>query len=87
VTRNLVTAQLRGTELANDPLQRNGPLHGQTVIVDARADGGKGTSFADVSGEIALIQRGIEERTDKGGSVTFDSTGDVGIASGAIVNV
>ncbi|HVN44296.1 MAG TPA: filamentous hemagglutinin family protein [Steroidobacteraceae bacterium] len=87
VTRNLVTAQLRGTELADDPLQRNGPLHGQTVIVDARADGGKGTSFADVSGEIDLIPRSIQERTDKGGSVTFDSTGDVGIASGAIVNV
>jgi filamentous hemagglutinin len=87
VTRNLVTAELRGTELADSPVQRNGPLRGQTVIVDARADGGKGTPLANVSGEIALTQRDIYERTDQGGTVTFNSTGDIGIANGATVNV
>ncbi len=87
VTNNLVTVQLRGTELADDPLQRNGALRGQTVVVDARADGGNGTAFANVSGEIGLIQHNIFERTDKGGTVTFDSTGDIGIATGAVVNV
>jgi filamentous hemagglutinin family protein len=87
ITRNLVTAQLRANELADDPLQRNGPLHGQTVVVDARADGGAGTPLANVSGEIALTQRGILERTSNGGSATFDSLGDVVFAPGASINV
>ena len=87
ITNNLVTAQLRGTELADDPLQRNGPLYTQTVIVDARADGGKGTTLANVSGEIGLIQHNILERTDQGGTVKFDSSGDIGVATGAVVNV
>lgn len=87
VTRNLVTVELRGTELADSPVQRNGPLRGQTVIVDARADGGMGTPLANVSGEIALTQRDIYERTDQGGTVTFNSAGDIGIANGATINV
>jgi filamentous hemagglutinin family protein len=87
VTRNLVTVQLRGTELADSPVQRDGPLRGQTVIVDARADGGNGTPLANVSGEIALTQRGINERLDQGGTATFSSTGDIGVANGATINV
>ena len=83
VTRNLVSVQLRGSELADSPLQRNGPLRGQTVVVDARV----GTPLADVSGDIALIQRGVLERTSKGGSVVLDSSGDVVVASGATINV
>ena len=83
VTRNLVAVQLRGSELADDPLQRNGPLRGDTVIVDATV----GTPFADVSGDIALIQRGVLERTATGGSITLDSAGDVVVASGATLNV
>ena len=83
VTRNLVTVTLRGTELADDPLQRNGPLRGETVVVDARV----GTPLANVSGEIGLIQRGVLERTSTGGSINLDSGGDVVIASGAELNV
>ena len=87
VTRNLVSVQLRATELADSPLQRDGALRGQTVVVDARADGGNGTPLANVSGELGLIQRGILERTDQGGSVVFNSGGDVAVATGATVNV
>jgi filamentous hemagglutinin family protein len=87
VTRNLVTAQLRGNELAGNPQQRDGKLRGQTVVVDARADGGLGTKVADLSGEIALTQRDILERTSQGGSAVFDSTGDVVLAQGARVDV
>jgi filamentous hemagglutinin family protein len=83
VTRNLVTVQLRGSELADDPLQRDGALRGQTVVVDARV----GTPLADVSGELALIQRGILERTSTGGSVVLDSGGDVVVEPGALINV
>lgn len=87
VTRNLVSVDLRSNELADDPLQRNGPIRGKTVVVDARADNGKGTSFANVQGSIDLIQRGILERTSRGGSASFKSDGDVSIASGATINV
>jgi len=34
VTENVVPAQLLGAELANSPIQRNGPLRGQTVYID-----------------------------------------------------
>lgn len=83
VTSNLVSVQLRGSELADSPLQRNGPLRGQTVIVDARV----GTPLADVSGDIALIPRSVLQRTTSGGSITLDSTGDVVVANGATLNV
>jgi filamentous hemagglutinin family protein len=87
VTRNLISVELRGTELADSPIQRNGPLRGTTVIVDARADNGNGTPLANVSGEIALTERGIDERLDQGGTATFSTTGDIGIATGATINV
>jgi hypothetical protein len=87
VTRNLVSVELRANEFADDPLQRNGPLRGKTVVVDARADNGAGTNLASVSGAIGLIPRGILERTSQGGSAVFDSKGDISIASGATVNV
>jgi filamentous hemagglutinin family protein len=83
VTRNLVTVQLRANELADSPLQRDGPLRGATVVVDARV----GTPLANVSGEIALTQRGVLERTSNGGTATFDSLGDVVLAPGATINV
>jgi filamentous hemagglutinin len=83
VTQNLVSVQLRGSELADSPLQRDGALRGQTVIVDARV----GTPLADVSGDIALIQRGVLQRTTAGGSITLDSGGDVVVANGATLNV
>ncbi len=83
VTSNLISVQLRGSELADSPLQRNGALRGQTVIVDARV----GTPLADVSGDIALIQRNVLQRTSAGGSITLDSGGDVVVAGGAKLNV
>jgi len=83
VTRNLVAVDLRANELADDPLQRNGPLHGQTVVIDARV----GTPIANVSGAIAGIGRTVAERLATGGTATFSSDGDVVVASGATINV
>ncbi len=82
-SRNLVQAQLRGTELANSPLQRNGFLYGKTVTVDIR----KGTPVADVSGYISQISHGINELTAVGGSVTMKSEGDVVLRQGSSINV
>jgi filamentous hemagglutinin family protein len=94
VTDNVIAVQLRATELADSPLQRNGPLHGQTVSVDVRAHGTnaddttwQGTPLANVSGEIAAIQRNVAERNLTGGTITLNSQGDAIVAPGAVLNL
>ena len=84
---NLLTLQLRGDELENDPTQRGGVLQGQTVTVDIRADGGLGTPLANISAEIADMPQNIAQRTEAGGTATFRSEGDVVMGSGVTVNV
>jgi filamentous hemagglutinin family protein len=87
VSSNIITAQLRGSELENYPLQRNGALRGQTVYFDVRADGGKGTTIANVQGEIDAIERTVAERSTVGGSVHIESEGDAVVAPAATINV
>jgi filamentous hemagglutinin family protein len=87
MSANIVSAQLRGTELANFPQQRDGALRGQTVYVDVRADGGLGTTIADVSGEIEATPRSVGQRTAAGGTVHIQSQGDAVLAPGSVVNV
>jgi filamentous hemagglutinin len=94
VSSNIISAQLRGTELADSPLQQNGPLHGQTVYFDIRdhgtyADGTswQGTPLANVSGEIAAIQRNVAERNLTGGTITLQSQGDVIVSPGSTLNI
>ena len=84
---NLVTVQLRSNEFADDPTQRNGALRGQTVTVDMRADGGLGTPIADVASAIAAVGQNVAQRTETGGTATFQSTGDVVFNPGASINV
>jgi filamentous hemagglutinin len=85
VSANLVSAQLRSSELADDPTQRNGALHGLTVYVDAR--NAPSPSLADVSGEIAAVPQTIAQLTETGGKAVFESEGDAVLARGASVNV
>jgi filamentous hemagglutinin len=87
MSANLVTVQLRSNEFADDPTQRNGALRGLTVVVDARADGGLGTPIADVTAAIAAVGQNISQRTETGGTVTFQSEGDVVFNPGASINV
>ncbi len=83
VERNIIEAELRGNELKDSPLQRDGILAGQKVLIDIRA----GTPLADVSGYIAGVQRGIGEKSAAGGNVTFRSEGDVILRQGSAVDV
>ena len=93
VAANLVTAQLRANEFADDPTQRNGNLRGLTVVVDGRVDGGNGTAngtptaFANLSGSIAAIPRNIAQRTAAGGNVAIAAEGAVAIETGSSINV
>ena len=85
VTANLVEAQLRSSELADDPTQRNGPLHGLTVYFDARDP--PPAQLADLSGELAGVPQTIQQRTESGGHAILQSEGDAVFASGASMNV
>lgn len=92
--RNVVTAELRGNELADSPAQRDGSLRGETVYVDSRTTGTRedgsewqGTPLGDVSGQISLVERNVQERNLRGGTVVFESQGDVIVASGATIDI
>jgi len=89
---NLLTVQLRSNELADDPTQRGGalqstPANTVTVTVDMRADNGAGSPIADLQPAIAAVGQNIAQRTETGGTATFQSEGDVVLSSGATVNV
>ena len=93
VAQNIIPVQLRGAELANSPLQRNGALRGQTVTVDIRQDivyNGqvyKGTPIGDVSGYANLIPHTVGELTTAGGTVSMNAGGSVVMQAGAKVDV
>jgi filamentous hemagglutinin family protein len=93
VSRNVVSVELRGTELADSPFQRNGVLRGKTIQVDMRNVGqwqGKswvGTPLADASGYVGLIQRRVGELTTAGGSVVLRAGGSVVMQPGSSVDV
>ena len=93
VTQNIVSVELRGTELANSPLQRNGALRGKTVKIDIRQSGvynGQtwvGTPLADASGYVGLIERSVGQLTTAGGSVSINAGNSVVMQAGSKINV
>jgi len=94
VTEDIVSAQLLGTELADSPLQQNGPLRGQTIDINLLEDGISsdgtawiGTPLADVSGYVNLVEHNVGELTTAGGSVAINAGGSVNFQSGSTVNV
>jgi len=93
VSENIVSAQLRGAELQNSPLQRNGILRGQTVHVDIRQTGiyngnaWVGTPLADVSGYASLVDHTVAELTTDGGTISLTAGNSVVMQRGSTVNV
>ncbi|MFZ4716562.1 MAG: filamentous hemagglutinin N-terminal domain-containing protein, partial [Chthoniobacterales bacterium] len=92
VERNYVTYELRGPELADSPLLRNGPLRGDKITVDIRISGvtdgtpWTGTPIADASGYAALIGRGIGELTADGGSIEIRAGEKVDLQTGSVLD-
>jgi filamentous hemagglutinin family protein len=86
VSANLLAIQLRANELADDPTQRNGPLRGQTVYVDARV-GSPLISQSALQAAIGTVGQSVAQRTESGGTANFQSEGDVVIQAGASINV
>ena len=93
VTQNIVSVQLRGTELADSPVQKGGVLQGATVQVDVTDTGtynGQpwvGTPLAITTGYINLIPRTVGELTTNGGTVTLNAGGAVVEQAGSTLNV
>jgi filamentous hemagglutinin family protein len=93
VAQNIISVDLRAAELANSPLQRNGPLRSQSVQIDVRDAGiyegtmWLGTPLADVAGFANLIQRGIGQLTTAGGSVTISAGASTVMQAGSKIDV
>lgn len=84
VARNILTVQLRGSQLADSPVQRTDRfLWGKDVLIDIR----NGTPLANYAADEAGIGRTAAELTSAGGTVKLISTGDVVMKSGATVNL
>jgi len=81
--RNVVAAELRGNELRDSPLQRNGVLRNKTVYVDVR----KGTPLGDISTAVQRIGRSIAERSTTGGTVSLEARGAVVVNPGAVIDI
>ena len=92
-SQNIISVNLRGAELANSPLQREGNLRNLTVLVDIRNAGiyqGNdwiGTPLADISGFANLIQRNVGQLSVAGGSVNITAGGSVVVREGSLINV
>ena len=92
VEQNIVDVELRGAQLADSPLQRNGFLRGQTIQVDIRDSGtfnGKawvGTPLADASGYIGLIQRDVAQLTTDAGQITLNAGGSILMQPGSRID-
>lgn len=89
----LLEVELRGSELADSPVQRDDVLRGETIVVDIRKQGtlnGEdwvGSPLADVSGYLGLIERTVAELTLAGGEVNLNAGGAIVMREGATVDV
>ena len=93
VSENVLSLTLRGPELADSPLQRNGALRGKAIEVDVRQSGvfnGRawaGTPLGDTSGYVALIDRTVGELSTDGGTVQIQAGQSVVLQRGSTIDV
>jgi filamentous hemagglutinin len=83
VTQNLVQVTLETNDLQNDPLLRNGFLHGATVTVDVNAP----PTLFDITPYADNIGSGIDQILTKAGSIFLDATGTAIARAGSTLNV
>ncbi|MFN0078774.1 MAG: filamentous hemagglutinin family protein [Prosthecobacter sp.] len=94
ISEYIFTVTLRGAELADSALQRNGSLRGATITVDLRKQGVRsdgtawvGTPLANLTGYLGVIERTVGQLTTAGGAVSLTAGDSVVIQDGASVNV
>lgn len=81
--RNFVEVRLTSNELADAPLQRQSVLRGQTITVDVR----NGSTLTDIAPALANVGRSVLEKSVTGGTVRFESEGDVVLRAQSVVDV
>jgi filamentous hemagglutinin family protein len=93
LANNFLAVQLRGSELADSPLQRSGGLRGKPLLVDLRRSGSYGgrgwigTPLGDLTGFANITERDIAQLTTRGGSISIAAGDSVVAASGATIDV
>lgn len=80
---NIVTVELRGTELADNLALRDSPLYGSKVRIDAR----KGTAVGDVSGWLKQRQFSLGEINANGGTVSVVAGSAIIQRGDSLINV
>jgi filamentous hemagglutinin len=83
VANEIIQVTLEGDDLQNDPLLRNGFLHGTTVTVNAS----EGSTLFNVAPYVGNIQLGIDQVLTAAGSIQLNSDGDVIARAGSTLNV
>ena len=91
---NVISAELRGGELADNILLRVSPVRGQTVYLDKRklqanVDSGVAgaAQVANVKGYLNLAEKNVGEYTAAGGSINVVSEGSIAQVAGSVLNV
>lgn len=93
LNENILTLEFRGAELADTPLQREGPFRNTSITIDARRTGtfnGKewiGTPLGDATGFLDLIEHDAARLTVAGGNVTLQAGESVVLQQGSIIDV
>lgn len=82
---NVITAELRGGELADNLLLRNSSLRGQSVQLDLRK--ASTVTLANVQGYLDQQAVTVGEFTATGGAVSISAEGQVQLQAGSKVNV
>ena len=93
LANNFLAIQLRGSELADSPLQRSGGLRGKPLLVDLRRSGSYGgrgwigTPLGDLTGFANITERDIAQLSARGGSISISAGDSVVAASRATIDV
>lgn len=83
-SRRVVEVELRGDELKDAPLQRNGVLRGQKVKVDIT----KGSPLiSDLTPWLNKVEKGVSERMTSAGTINLRSANDVVMAKNAAIDI
>lgn len=93
VLQNIIELELRGSELSVAPVQREGELRGETIVVDLGITGtyeGRewvGTPLADLIGYLGLVQRDVAQLTTAGGTLTISAGDSAVVREGSVIDV
>ena len=84
---NVISVDLRGTELADNVVLRNSALYGSKAQIDIRKGAQAAGSAANVSGWLALVEKNLGQLTAGGGTVAIDSQGAIIQRPGSSIKV